>query len=63
MTQDIKRYGTNCISIGSKIYSYETHVADISDTSVVENGYYSQTTSRHVKRVANDLGLNIVKYK
>ena len=63
MSDKIKRHGTNCISIGDKLYSYETHVADISDTFVTELGWWSQTTSKHVKRVANELGLTLIKYK
>lgn len=59
----LKRHGTNCISIGNKLYSYETHVADISEGSMIELGWWSMTTSKHVKRAANDLGLNYVKYK
>lgn len=59
----LKRYTTNCVSVGSKVYSYETHVADISDTSVAEIGHWSRTTSKHVRTVANDLKLKLVKYK
>tara|TARA_R110000772_G_scaffold217579_2_gene328062 strand:+ start:1976 stop:2194 length:219 start_codon:yes stop_codon:yes gene_type:complete len=59
----IVRYGHNCISIGTKIYSYETHVADISDTLVTELGWWSKTTSKHVTIAANALGLTLVKYK
>jgi|SaaInlV_120m_DNA_3_1039746.scaffolds.fasta_scaffold05178_5 hypothetical protein len=57
-----KRYTANCISIGTRVYSYETHVADISDNSVTELGWWSQTTSKHVRRVANELGLTLKKY-
>ena len=59
----IVRYGNNCISIGTKIYSYETHVADISDTLVTELGNWSRTTSKHVRTAANTLGLTLVKFK
>ena len=58
----LKRHGTNCISIGDKLYSYETHVADISGGLMVELGWWSMTTSKHVKRAANALGLTYVKY-
>jgi len=57
-----KRYTANCVSIGTRVYSYETHVADISDTFVTELGWWSQTTTKHVKRVANELGLTLKKY-
>tara|TARA_R110000822_G_scaffold310489_2_gene443463 strand:+ start:1790 stop:1990 length:201 start_codon:yes stop_codon:yes gene_type:complete len=59
----ITRYTPNCVSIRNKVYSYETHVADISDTFVTELGWWSQTTSKHVRTVANRLNLTLIKYK
>ena len=58
----LKRHSSNCVSIGSKVYSYETHVADICATFVTEIGWWSKTTSNHVKSVANALGLTLVKF-
>lgn len=58
----IKRYGNNCISIGTKVYSYETHVADISGNLLKELGKWSRTTSKHVRMVADELNLILVKY-
>lgn len=58
----LKRHSSNCVSIGSKLYSYETHVADICDTFVTELGYWSRTTRRHVKSTANELGLIFIKF-
>lgn len=59
----VKRHGVNCVSIDNKLYSYETHVADISGTFMKELGWWSKTTSKHVRTAANDLGLTLIKYK
>tara|TARA_B110000503_G_C7110498_1_gene397862 strand:+ start:1193 stop:1390 length:198 start_codon:yes stop_codon:yes gene_type:complete len=59
----LKRHAPNCVSIGGKVYSYETHVADLCGTFVTEIGWWSKTTSNHVRSVANDLNLIYKKYK
>ena len=46
---------------GSKVYSYETHVATISGSQLIENGKYSNTTTKHIQKVAKLYGLTIVK--
>lgn len=48
---------------GTKIYSYNTHVADIDhkNKTVRPNGYYSKTTSKHINYVAKEYGYKVVK--
>lgn len=46
---------------GSKVYSYSTHVATISGNQLIENGKYSNSTTKHIAKIANMYGLQIVK--
>jgi|TARA_R100001530_G_scaffold125998_1_gene94693 hypothetical protein len=48
---------------GTKIYSYNTHVADIDHREKVikPNGWYSKTTSQHINYVAQKYGYVIIK--
>ena len=48
---------------GSKVYSYNTHVATISGSQLIENGTYSNTTTKHLIKVAELYGLTRVKSK
>jgi len=65
------RYRENLTQIDNKIFSYETHVAtldyrgngDINDgyNCLVQHGWWSRTTQKHVNYVANNYGLPIVE--
>lgn len=46
---------------GSDIYSYNTLVARIDGRNLVEVGRFSQSTTRHIQKVANMFGLSVVK--
>lgn len=58
------RYTENLQFVGSKIFSYGTHVASYkSGKGIVEKGVWSSTTSKHVNYVARHWGLKVVKHK
>lgn len=43
------------------IQSYSTLVAKIEDTKLVQLGWWSQTTQKHINYAAQQLGLQLVK--
>lgn len=51
------RYKQNLRVVGDKVYSYNTHVADIKHDAeqVIVLGYWSMTTSKHIHYVAREL--------
>lgn len=67
MTFIQKKYFQNLTVIGNSIYSYKTKVAKIdwNQENVIILGYFSQTTSKHINYVANELkfskSLNLTK--
>jgi hypothetical protein len=58
------RYKDNLRQLDDSIYSYNTEVAHIDDTHrrVYELGYWSRTTRKHVRYVADHYGYELVKY-
>jgi hypothetical protein len=48
--------------IGDDVWSYSTNVARKEDDKLIELGYWSVTTRKHVNYVANELNLNLIKY-
>lgn len=57
------KYKQNLRIDGSRVYSYNTHVATIdhSGRRLLLHGHWSMTTSKHVNHVADTYGLTIVK--
>lgn len=56
----MKRIGHNIFRDGNKIYSFLTHVATIEGDKLNEHGKYSRTTTKHVRKVAQMYGLQLV---
>ena len=54
------RYHANLKLVGNCVYSYNTHVATIEGAALRVLGYWSQTTSKHINYVADELGLKKV---
>ena len=61
------RYKQNLKMIGNDVYSYDTHVAEIKDGKLYKLKWYvggvgsaSQTTTKHINYVAQELNLEIV---
>jgi len=57
------KYKQNLRIEGSKVYSYNTHVATIDHGArkLLVHGWWSMTTSKHVNHVADTYGLQLVK--
>jgi len=55
------KYSKNLRQDNEKIYSYTTHVATISGDNLLQLGYWSQTTQKHINYAAKELNLNLVK--
>lgn len=55
------KYLQNLSQQGEKIYSYTTHVATIKGNDLIQHGWWSVTTQKHINYVANYYDLNLVK--
>ena len=61
------KYKVNLRQIGNDIYSYDTHVAtihydsDYKKNSLIQHGWWSVTTQKHINYVANEYNLPIIK--
>jgi len=61
MIQKFNRYKTNLTRVNSDIYSYSTKVATIDKNNLIQLGYWSVTTQKHINYVAKQLNLNLIK--
>ncbi len=55
------RYKQNLRVENNKVFSYNTHVATIESGNLLQLGYWSQTTQKHINYVANEFNLKLVK--
>ena len=55
------KYQQNLSIIGNKVYSYNTHVATIDGNNLLQLGYWSMTTQKHINYVASYKGLTLIK--
>ena len=55
------RYKENLRQVGDDIYSYSTKVATIHQDKLIQHGWWSVTTQKHINYAANELGLTIKK--
>ena len=55
------KYKQNLNVIGDKVYSYNTHVATINGTQLIQLGWWSVTTQKHINYVAQELNLTLIK--
>lgn len=56
------RYKANLRRLGNEIWSYSTHVATIEGDNLIEHGYWSQTTQKHINYASQELGLKLIKH-
>ena len=47
--------------LGTFVQSYSTLVAKIEDTKLIQLGWWSRTTQKHINYAAKELGLELVK--
>ncbi len=57
------RYKQNLKVEADKVYSYNTHVATIEGTQLIQLGWWSVTTQKHINYVAKEFGLGLIKIK
>ena len=57
----MKKYQQNLRVDGNKVISYTTHVATIDGQNLLQLGWWSRTTQKHVNYVAKEYGLTIIK--
>ncbi len=57
----MNKYKQNLNVIGNKVYSYNTHVATINGTQLIQLGLWSVTTQKHINYVAQELNLTQIK--
>ena len=60
------RYKKNLKAVGDKIYSYDTHVADIDFKAMTiyvlpEYKKFSSTTSKHINYVGQQFGFKVIR--
>ncbi len=55
------RYNQNLRIDGTRVISYTTHVATIENRNLIQLGWWSQTTQKHINYVAQELNLNLIK--
>ena len=48
----MKQIASNLKLDGNKVISYTTHVATIEGDKLIVLGYWSQTTSKHINKIA-----------
>lgn len=56
-----RKYKQNLSRRNNDIYSYSTNVARIEGNNLLQLGYWSVTTQRHINFVANELNLTLIK--
>jgi hypothetical protein len=55
------KYKQNLRQDQNKIISYTTHVATIEGVNLIQLGWWSMTTQKHINYVARELNLNLIK--
>jgi hypothetical protein len=55
------KYKKNLEYKGEAIYSYGTKVARVEYPNLIQLGWWSVTTQKHINYAARELGLNLVK--
>ena len=58
---DFDKYKQNLTFDNQYIYSYNTEVAEIKGKTLVQLGYWSITTQKHINYAAKELGLALIK--
>ena len=56
----LDRYKQNLRIVGDKVYSYSTHVATIEHPNLIQHGWWSVTTQKHINYVAREYNLNTI---
>ncbi len=57
----LARYKQNLRIDGNRVISYTTHVATIENGNLIQLGWWSRTTQKHINYVAQELNLNLIE--
>tara|TARA_R110000737_G_scaffold14008_1_gene30038 strand:- start:10 stop:195 length:186 start_codon:yes stop_codon:yes gene_type:complete len=57
----LSKYKQNLRILGNDVWSYSTIVAKIDGNDLLQLGYWSQTTQKHINYVADELDLILIK--
>ena len=57
----LARYKQNLRIDGNRVISYTTHVATIENGNLIQLGWWSRTTQKHINYVAQELSLNLIE--
>ena len=57
----LSKYKQNLRIVGSDVWSYSTIVAKIDGNDLLQLGYWSMTTQKHINYVADELDLILIK--
>ena len=57
----LEKYKQNLTIRGNEVWSYSTHVATIDKNDLLQLGYWSQTTQKHINYVADQLDLILIR--
>tara|TARA_R100001369_G_scaffold21027_2_gene38372 strand:+ start:355 stop:540 length:186 start_codon:yes stop_codon:yes gene_type:complete len=57
----LSKYKQNLAIQGNNVWSYSTIVARIEGNDLLQLGYWSQTTQKHINYVADELDLILIK--
>jgi len=57
----LSKYKQNLRILGNDVWSYSTIVAKIDGNDLLQIGYWSQTTQKHINYVADELDLILIK--
>jgi len=61
MIEKFDKYKTNLTRVKNDIYSYSTKVATIDKDNLMQLGWWSVTTQKHINYVARELNLTLIK--
>jgi len=59
--QMLERYKQNLRVDRDEVWSYTTHVATIAGGQLIQLGYWSMTTQKHINYVAQQFDLELIK--
>jgi len=57
----LPKYKQNLRIQGNNVWSYSTIVAKIDGCNLIQLGYWSMTTQKHINYASKYLGLNLIK--
>ena len=57
----LPKYKQNLRIEGNNVWSYSTIVAKIDEDNLIQLGYWSMTTQKHINYVSKYLDLNLIK--